>query len=157
MASGGARTRSGPAPDPLAFKRERDVGEWTVLPAEGRAEEAPVFPLLYPSEREIDLWLGLWSKPQAIMWERYGQELEVALYVRSIARAEAEDSPVNLGTLVRQMADSLGLTTPGMRANRWKIQREEPVRKADEPPAKPLPAVDSSRDRFKVVRGGKAS
>ena len=149
MASGGARARSGPAPDPNALRRDRDAGEWTVLPADGRKGATPAWPLSEQSVREAELWSDLWAKPQAIMWERFGQDLEVALYVRRFTEAELMDSRVNLSTLVRQMADSLGLTTPGMRANRWRITAEEPV------PAKPAgrgrPAVKSSRSRLKVV------
>jgi hypothetical protein len=89
--------------------------------------------------------------PQALMWERYGQELEVALYVRRFGEAELMDSRVNLSTLVRQMADSLGLTTPGMRANRWRIAREEePQRVAG---GAVVPDRKSSRSRLKVVPG----
>ncbi|WP_254076503.1 hypothetical protein [Streptomyces pacificus] len=151
MASGGARARSGPAPDPNALRRDRDAGEWTVLDG-GRTGKPPAWPLSEQSAREAELWADLWAKPQAIMWERFGQELEVALYVRRFTEAELMDSRVNLSTLVRQMADSLGLTTPGMRANRWRIAAEESA------PAKPAGrgrtvAAKSSRSRLKVVPG----
>lgn len=151
MTKGGARARSGPAPDPNALRRERDAGEWTVLPVEGRQGATPVWPLTDQTERETELWTAMWVKPQALMWERYGQQLEVALYVRRLVEAEERGSFVNLSTLVRQMADSLGLTTPGMRANRWRITAEEAA------PAKPAgrgrqaPAARSSRSRLKVV------
>src|SRR5690349_11466235 len=107
MGSGGARARSGPAPDPHALRRERDAGDWTVLPAEGRQGATPDWPLSEQMIREAELWKQLWEKPQALMWERYGQELEVALYVRRFCEAEEIESKVNLSTLVRQMADSL--------------------------------------------------
>jgi hypothetical protein len=150
MAKGGARARSGPAPDPNALRRERDAGEWTILPAEGRSAAAPEWPLTEQSVREVELWERLWKMPQALMWERFGQELEVALYVRRLTEAELMDSRVNLSTLVRQMGDSLGLTTPGMRANRWRIAAEEPAR----PVAASRPrARSSSRSRLKVVSG----
>lgn len=150
MTSGGARVRSGPAPDPNALRRERDSGEWTTLPADGRDGSAPQWPLSGGSPRELELWARLWAMPQALMWERYGQELEVALYVRQLERFERPKSPIILGTLVRQLADSLGLTTPGMRANRWRIERvDEPATKAPVVPMRP-----SARDRLKAVRGG---
>ncbi len=83
------------------------------------------------------------------MWERFGQELEVALYVRRLAEAEEPDARVNLSTLVRQMADSLGITTPGMRANRWRITRDdEPTTPSGARAATPR---TSSRSRLKVV------
>lgn len=155
MPKGGARSRSGPPPDPNALRRERDVGEWTVLPAEGRAGATPEWPLTEESEREAELWGRLWRLPQALMWERYGQEVEVALYVRRLAEAEAPESKVTVGVLVRQMADSLGLTTPGMRANRWRVERPgEPTGQAPAGPGVKAPTRRSARDRLKVVPGG---
>lgn len=153
MAKGGARARSGPAPDPTALRRERDAGEWTVLPAEGRDGEIPEWPLSEPAGRELGLWDELWVKPQALMWERYGQHWEVALYVRRLVEAEERGSMVNLSTLVRQMADSLGLTTPGLRANRWRIDRREDD--AVQGPAS-VTAIDNSsaRARLKALSGG---
>lgn len=153
MPKGGARSRSGPPPDPAALRRERDVGEWTILPAEGRTGAMPAWPLTEETVREDELWERLWRLPQALMWERFGQELEVALYVRRLAAAESHDAQVTLGTLVRQMADSLGLTTPGMRANRWRIEAGD----AAVEPSTRRPAAkraSSSRSRLKVVSGG---
>lgn len=161
MPKGGARARSGPAPDPDALRRERDEGEWTVLPAEGREGDPPRWPLEGQSDREAELWELLWSKPQALMWERFGQQLEVALYVRNLALVEQPGSPVNLGTLVRQQSDSLGLTTPGLRSNRWKIERSQqeehaaaPTKAAGRVASRSRP---SARDRWKVIDGGAAS
>ncbi|TDD88365.1 hypothetical protein [Actinomadura rubrisoli] len=147
----GGHARSGPPPDPNALRRERDRGEWSLLPAAGRPGDAPVWPLLGLSERETDLWADLWRKPQALMWERYGQELEVALYVRRLVEAEEPRAPVTLGTLIRQQADSLGLTTPGLRSNRWRIVAAVPA-EAVPAPSKAAPKRTASRDRFKVVR-----
>lgn len=147
MPKGGARVNSGAAPDPNALARERDAGEWTILPAGERKGTAPSWPLPDPADRELELWAVLWRKPQSLMWDRLSQELEVALYVRRLIEAEQPDSKVTVGTLVRQMADSLGLTTPGMRNNRWKIER---VDGASSPAAKAQ--RESSRTRLKVVR-----
>lgn len=153
MPKGGARSRSGPAPDPEALRRERDAGEWTILPAEGRQGATPDWPLLGQSDRETELWDRLWKMPQALMWERYDQELEVALYVRRLAEAELPDSAVNLSTLVRQMADSLGLTSPGMRANRWRIDR--PAEEDGSPSGPTLTiAPTSARARLRAMPSG---
>lgn len=154
MASGGARARSGPAPDPSALRRERDAGEWTILPAEGRQGATPEWPLTAQSIREVELWERLWRMPQALMWERYGQDLEVALYVRRLSEAEQMDSAVTLTTIVKQMADSLGLTTPGMRANRWRIDRLEETVPERTRSAKASPAPNSARARLRAVPGG---
>ena len=121
MPKGGARTRSGPAPDPTALARERDAGEWIELPKAGRQGPVPVWPLTKPLKAESDLWAKLWTMPQAIVWERQRQEDEVAQYVRRFVEGTARGATVASGTLVRQLADSLGLTTPGLRSHRWKI------------------------------------
>jgi hypothetical protein len=149
MPKGGARTRSGPAPDPNAL-RTRESGEWTVLPAEGREGATPTWPLVDQTDREVELWEALWVKPQALMWERYSQELEVALYVRRLVEAEQTGAFVAVGTLVRQMSDSLGLTTPGLRSNRWRIAAEEA---ADVLPIAGRAASSSARSRLRVISG----
>lgn len=153
MPKGGARTRSGPAPDPNALRRERDAGEWTILPAEGREGAPPDWPFEEQSVREAVLWERLWRMPQALMWERYGQDLEVGLYVRRLAEAEKPDSAVVLSTLVRQMADSLGLTTPGMRGNRWRVDRLSEEGETLSGPT-PSTAPTSARARLRAVSGG---
>lgn len=155
MASGGARARSGPPPDPSALNRERDQGDWVLLPAGGRGRKAaPKFPLLSPMRREVTIWARLWKLPQAVMWERQSQEFEVALYVRRLVEAETLDSSVNRTTVVRQMGDSLGLTTPGLRANRWKIIFDEVTPRREAAAARPAPraARASSRSRLKVIK-----
>lgn len=156
MPSGGARTQSGPPPDPNALARERDGSEWSILPADGRAGEPPVWPLTEPTDREIWWWRRLWSKPQAVMWEQHGQVDEVAVYTRRLAQVEQIDAPVPLGTLVRQLADALGLTMPGMLRLRWHLVT--PGSRATEPAAggetpRRGPAGPSSRSRLRVVRG----
>lgn len=101
-------------------------------------------------ERELDIWRDLWSTPQAVMWEREGQDFTVALYVRRLVEAEQHDSKVNLSTLVKQLGEGLGLTSPGMRSNRWKIAPEKP----DDDTGTPVAA--SAKTRLTVVAGGGA-
>ena len=148
MASGGARARSGPPPDPNALRRNRE-GEWTTLPAEGRQGPEPRWPLAgEPTPREAYVWRDMWRKPQAVMWEKNGQEYEVALFVRKLVEAEAPLASATLSTLVRQMMDSLGLTIPGMRANRWKLAEDELAERRDERRS------GSSRSRLRIARAG---
>lgn len=149
MPSGGARTRSGPPPDPDALRRDKDSADWIVLPAAGRPGAAPKWPLTKPTTRERSIWRRLWASPQAIEWERHQLVLEVALYVRRLVEAEVAHSPAAISTLVRQMGDSLGLTMTGMRANRWRVEAEE--LEADAAPQSGRPSL---RDRFQVVHGG---
>lgn len=154
MASGGARTRSGPPPDPMALRRDRkDDAGWTTLPSEGRPGDTPAWPLLGQSDREVELWQILWARPQAAQWESLGQDFEVGLYVRNLAQAELPGSAVNLSTLVRQQADALGLTIPGLRTNRWKIAGDQVAAKRAEKAATEVPSLPSARDRFRVING----
>jgi hypothetical protein len=67
------------------------------------------------------LWNREWKRPQAVEWERNGQEVEVALYVRSLVAAEKLDAPTNLRTLVKQQQEALGISLPGLARNRWRI------------------------------------
>lgn len=106
------------------------------------------------SKRESDLWVSVWSMPQAVVWEEQRLEWTVAMYVRSLTHAEKPDSTPPARTLVRQFMDDLGLTAGGMAKNGWRIASE---------PAKPakadVPAGDKSesvRDRLKLVRDGVA-
>jgi hypothetical protein len=82
------------------------------------------------------------------MWERNGQELEVAMFVRAVRVAEAASAPTNARTLVRQLMDSLGITVPGMNSLKWRIGSAPQVVR-DRPESGP-----SVKDRLKVVQGG---
>ena len=148
MASGGARATSGPPPDPNALRRDRDAGGWVTLPIEGRPGDPPGWPLVTASEREAELWAGEWKRPQAVMWEKNGQEIEVAIYVRSLVAAEARNAATNLRILVRQQQEALGLSLPGLSRNRWKIGANSAPRTQARPMAR-------ARDVFQVVDGGK--
>jgi len=148
MSKGGARVRSGPAPDPNAIRRERDEGEWIALPPAGREGPAPDWPLSTATKRELDLWRSEWARPQAVMWERNGQELEVAMFVRAVRVAESAKAPTAARTLVRQLMDSLGITVPGMNSLKWRIGSAPQVVR-ERPESGP-----SVKDRLKVVQGG---
>jgi hypothetical protein len=144
----GVHGRQGPAPDPQALRRDRKSdGEWTRLPAEGRPGDPPVWPLSEQSSREAVLWEAEWRRPQAVMWERNGQQLEVALYVRSVVDAESVKATVAARTLVRQQMEALGLSVPGLLRNRWLIMADEiaPRRSQQE---------STMRDRLKALDGG---
>lgn len=127
MPKGGARTRSGPPPDPNALRRDRKSdGEWLTLPAVCETP-APDFPLIAPAERELAMWARLWVRPQAAAWHQLDLADLVALYVRRFCEAEVPDSATALSTLVRQLADQLGLTAPGLNSLRWRIGDPMPV------------------------------
>jgi len=155
MPKGGARANSGPAPDPTALRRDRpsDAAGWTTLSADGRQGDTPGFPLSDQTDREAVLWSAEWVRPQAIEWERNGQQVEVAMYVRSLADAEKPDASVSARTLVKQLQESLGLSLPGLHRLRWRIGDVE----ASTPKAlhhAPRAGGRSTRDRFEVITGG---
>lgn len=151
MPKGGARTHSGPPPDPNALRRDRrSDGDWTTLPAR-REGESPAWPLTEQTGREAQVWESYWRKPQAILWERNGQQFEVAMHVRQLCEAEQAGAATAARTLVRQQLDSLLLTLPAMRSARVRIAEDEvtPQRQA-----RPATSRKSSRSRLKVASGG---
>lgn len=144
----GASSRSGPAPDPNALRRERDGGDWITLDPDGRkGKKPPAWPLTNATKRETALWAREWRRPQAVQWLVNGLELEVALYVRSLVAAEKPSSPVNLRTLVKQQQEALGISLPGLARNRWRIDT----------PTTPAPkrriSAGEARKRFTVITG----
>lgn len=158
MPSGGARSRSGPPPDPTALRRDRktDKAGWLVLPAEGRTGPTPAWPLADGTKREAEVWEALWVLPQAVEWERASQWFEVGLHVRSLVAAESAKATAADRTLVRQQQEALGLSQPGLARNRWRLG-DEPTAAAAPPPtptpkkAAPRRQTTSARDRLRVV------
>jgi hypothetical protein len=159
MTRGGARAVSGPPPDPRSLRSTRaaDKGGWRTLPAEGREGAPPEWPLTEAAERELDLWDDLWAKPQAVVWEDMGQELEVALFVRTLAEAERADARVDVKKMVRGYLDSLGLSVAGMNRNRWKIAPAVEEPEAEATGQQPAARRPSARDRLKVVPSGEGA
>lgn len=123
MPSGG-HARSGPAADPRSARSERRGEIWTDLPAK-RSGRVPTWPLELKTAPENKLWRKLWAKPQAVMWERQGLEWQVANYVRSFLEATEHGAPASLKTAVLRMEDTLGLSTVGLAALRWRITADE--------------------------------
>lgn len=158
----GGHANSGPPPDPMSDRsfRRRAAGEalavgWIVLPITGRTEPAPVWPLIEPSARELQLWASLWARPQATEWERLGQHFEVALYVRRLAEVERPDSSAALGSLLIRLGEALGLTIPGLQARRWQIGATRAELASVTPlPNDPRPGAPiSARDRIRRGSG----
>lgn len=152
MTSGGARARSGPAPDPNALRRDRaDDKAWVSLPAEGFSGEVADFPLGDQSVFEVSLWGELWRKPQAVMWDRLGLKYQVAAYERAYCESTRPDASAGLKTAVLRMEAELGLSTVGMGQLRWKIAADELAeRREDAPPRR----GSSTKRRLKAVDGG---
>lgn len=141
MARGGARARSGPAAKLDALARERDKGDWIYLPEKSGRRKAPDWPLTKTAtvvygkgedaisedihHLEIRHWERLWRKGQSLMWEIDGQEVQVALYVRALTRAEVTMDITSSGMLaeIRRQEEGLGLNTAGLARNKWRFER----------------------------------
>lgn len=153
MSSGGARARSGPAPERNAIRNGRAGADWIRLPASGRKGEPPAFPLPRPTKRELAVWAEEWRRPQAIMWEANGQELEVALYVRTLREAERPRTAAALRTLLLRMQEHLGLSQPGLARNRWVIVEDAAFAEpASDGAASPV-LISDARDRLRRLAG----
>lgn len=151
MTSGGARARSGPAPDPNALRRDRPGDkDWTSLPVEGFQGDVPEFPLADALGVETALWASLWLKPQAVMWSRLGLEFQVAAYVRAFLESVEAGASAGLKTAVLRMEAELGLSTVGLNALRWKIVTDELAERRDEVPQR----SSGMKNRLKAVNGG---
>jgi hypothetical protein len=153
MTSGGARARSGPAPDRNAIRNGRSGADWIRLPASGRKGEPPAFVLPRPTKRELVVWTELWATPQALMWEAAGQEREVANFVRTQVEAEKRGAPSSLRTLVLRMEEHLGLSQPGLARNRWVIVDDNALdaASAGDGTARPI-LISDARDRMARIR-----
>jgi len=149
MPSGGARSRSGPprTRDAIRHGRSGDSG-WTHLPAAGRDGPLPEWPLGRSVKLEREIWEREWRRPQAVMWERRGWEVQVAIYVRTLRAASlARSSSATTTNLLRQMVN-LGLTDDGLARNRWIID-DQPAAAAPR-----RPTTSTAKDRLSVLRGG---
>jgi hypothetical protein len=153
----------GPAPDPNAIRRDRpsDQATWTELPTrrDGAPPEWPAY-LGEPVEGSMraTLWAELWSMPQAVMWERNRQVIEVAQHVETLVAIQmgppegmkSDPTPTLRGLALRQM-DALGLTAPALNRLRWRIagstdtQQETKRAGSNRRPA--------AKDRFAVIEG----
>lgn len=147
MASGGARSRSGPLPDPNSLRSAKGEAAWTTLPAEGRLTPAPDWPLTEATPRELVIWERWWRKPEALIWESDGSMDYVALTVRMFSEAEVEKASAENRKTVRMMMADLYLTRDAKERARIRIASDEVTEKR-------APASRaSSRDRLKVVDG----
>lgn len=154
MASGGARSRSGPPRDPDSRTSERRGYTLTALPSEGYDGEVPELSdhLISSTPRHEAVWADLWTTPQACAWsvERWRIPV-VADLVKYIVRLDDPEAPASFATSVRQLREDLGLSSQGLRLNGWAISVDEIAKKAAEKSAA-SPPKPSSRDRMQVVK-----
>jgi len=130
IGSGGARSHSGPPPNPNALRRQRDGKEWTKLPAAGRLEPAPEWPdeVSEASERELLMWRRIWMLPQAIVWEADRVHDMVAFYVRTYLEAMRPGAGAQARTFVKQMSEALLLTPATLAQQRYVIEGTDEAR-----------------------------
>lgn len=155
MPSGGARSHSGPPPDPNSRTSERRGYTLTALPNEGYAGVVPDIAdhLIAPTPRHERVWAGLWTTPQACAWSVEQWRVPVvADLVKYIVRLDDPEAPASFATSVRQLRDDLGLSSQGLRLNGWAIAVDEVAKKAAEKPDDTKPASKSSRNRMQVVK-----
>lgn len=151
MTSGGARARSGPAPDPNALRRDRkDDAAWVTLPARFDGD-VPAYPLVGGAGAELALWAELWEKPQAAMWSQLGLKWEVAAYVRAFTESTLPEASAGLKTAVLRMAAEIGLSLPGMHALRWKFSVDEVAARREAAKPVAVPSGPTSKDRWAAL------
>lgn len=121
----GARTVSGPPPDPNSRRQQTkaQASGWIDLPAGGRDGDPPVWPFAAQHEGEEAAWAYLWALPQAVAWESLAVSTrDVATYVRFSILGEELTSAANEA---RQWSDRLGLNPAAMLRNRWRIKGDD--------------------------------
>lgn len=151
MSRGGARVRSGPAQDPMAVRRRGGVSSGFVhLPAGGREGDTPIWPLPgKPAKFKVDTWEQLWHRPEAVMWERLGMEIQVALYIEALVASMKPGAPAARMATVMSLQDQLGLSVAGRAKNRWLTD--------DAPQAPSVPKrapTSTAKDRLALLQGG---
>ena len=159
MPSGGARARSGPAPDPGALRRDRkDDKQWTTLPSEGRPGRVPALPLPAATRLEREYWAELWKKPQAVQWDAMHMQRQVAAYVRAYIDSLQPGATAGIKTAVLRMEAELGLSIVGMNALRWRIAVDEiGERRASRSSTSTKPSaarVPSVQERLQAIADG---
>jgi hypothetical protein len=68
------------------------------------------------------------------MWARQGLTWQVAHYCRTFLAATEPGAPASLTTAVLRQEDTLGISTVGMNALRWRIPVDQVAAKREEPP-----------------------
>lgn len=177
---GGARNRSGPAPDPDSGRSDARGYTLSALPNEGYAGEAPEFPLMPFTvkrwetedkrrfqvtdddatelfrEREVELWEKAWTYPQACAWSLEPWRWNtVAMWVRTQVVCESSEATAADKGAIHRFADQIGMTPAGLRENGWAIAPVEvgPRVVSTEPVEDD---EDDPRNRLTVVSGGGA-
>ena len=181
MASGGPRNRSGPPVDPNSGRSDARGVRFDALPAEGFSGTVPDWPLprrvvkvwesgdgvryqvtdheatTAVAERELDLWRWAWRTPQACAWAKPSESWRlhsIAMWVRTFVVCESSEATAADKNSLHRFADQIGLTPAGLKENGWQVARDQVAEKRAEQGVEE-PAARSSRERMKVVKGGR--
>ncbi|MFI5504475.1 hypothetical protein ACFLIN_03810 [Corynebacterium kutscheri] len=145
----------GPPPKPESERRRRNapMANTVRLPAQGRKGKPPQWPLGGRAPRG---WVELWKKPQAIMWERCGDELVVARYLvlRNLLQYPEDASKIQATALgqLQRLEDALGLNPISRLKLRWEIVDGDVEEPSETPTSvKSSADVTARRSRLKVV------
>lgn len=176
MPKGGARARSGPAPDPTSGRSERrgraaagpagKVYSVTALPSEGYGGRAPAFPLPRMDRhfalggvdekssrafraREIAIWREVWKYPQACAWLADSWRWPtIGEYCRVKAAVELDaGGNASLVSRLREYRNEIGLSPDGLKMNGWAIAVDEVAQQAAKPAAAKKTAAPARRLR----------
>lgn len=150
MASGGYRGNAGRPLDSNSFNAAKGKHDDLWLTLSEPSGVVPEWPLTDASDRELSLWEKLWKRMQASQWETLGLDIEVALYTRYLVEAEEPGAKSATRTLVKQYQELLGLSTAGLKMQRWVIPTSVSPVQSGQSSRKPR---SSSRGRLKVVGG----
>lgn len=180
MVRGGARSRSGPAPDPQSARSDARglAADVTVLSSKGYKHKPRAFPLgewviyeVWKDEdgnlrktrddtaterwraREETVWKELWKTPQAIAWHmpQFAYLFStVALYVRQFVICESSDAKAADRATLARYADIIGLTPQGLRLNNWSIIDDE-AKPVQSNSAKVI-SFKSAKDRYMEMK-----
>jgi hypothetical protein len=137
--------------DPNSARSDARNVVLTALPSEGWTGDVPDFPLPGASDRELELWVLIWTTPQACAWATQPwRNYIIGQWVRWSVKAEADEAPASVVAAVIRFADQIGLTPAGLKENGWAIAANQVAAKAAE-----VPAVDEPEPqrRLRSVSG----
>jgi hypothetical protein len=110
----------GPVPRPNA--RRRGISHVVWLPADGRPDPAPEWPLeADPGTVGDKIWAQVWTLPQATVWEKQQMHRLIARWV--LLLVECEQPGVRAAKLseLRQLEDRIGANPSAMARLRWQV------------------------------------
>lgn len=153
MTSGGARPRSGPAPDPRSGASDRKGLTFKQLPSEGYSGDVPDFPGPI-SDSAFKWWEWAWTTPQAALWAtpQWSWVIPaVADWCRIKSMLEASDAPASLWASLRQREGDILLSNDALLRAGYTVAVDELGLKRDS--AEPQHRK-SSRERLRAVGDG---